>query len=211
MGTEKEKIVPARVLPESYREIWSLDLSKNQRAALVLNILALPLFFACGWLFVKLAVAIRPEITNRIFYSAIAIHPLKLFPLLFTVIAGMMILHEAIHGLFFWVFTRSRPIFGIKLLFAYAGAPDWYIPRDQYTVIGLAPFVLMSVVGFLLIPFVSLLASRLTLFGIVMNASGAIGDLYVVAKVLRQPRDVMIQDTGFGFAIFGKPGITFPQ
>jgi hypothetical protein len=115
-----------------------------------------------------------------------------------------MVLHEAIHGLFFWVFTRSRPVFGVKLLFAYAGAPDWYIPRNQYSIVGIAPLVMISLVGFLLIPLIPLSTAQILLFGMVMNAAGAVGDIYVCGRVLRLPPDVLVRDTGFVFDVYGK-------
>jgi hypothetical protein len=195
-----------RILPDSYEQLWGLDLSRDRKAALLLNLAAIPLFLLSGWLFTEIAVRLRPEILNGGLLRQYAIHPLAGFCLLLVTVVVFMAVHEAVHGLFFWLFTRSKPVFGLKLLFAYAGAPDWYIPGNQYALIGLAPLVSMSIVGLAILPVVSVLAGQLLLFGTVLNASGAVGDLYVSVKVMRQSRSILVRDTGVGFTVFGRSG-----
>jgi hypothetical protein len=191
-----------QILPESHREFGSLDLARNTRVALILNLAALPMFLVFGWSFMIVAQLLRPDIVSRFHYLNLSLSPVNSFLLFVGVILGMMIIHEAVHGLFFWHFTRSRPVFGLKLLFAYAGAPGWYIPRNQYIVVGLAPLILMTTAGFFLIALMTLPLAQLFLFGITMNASGAVGDLYVSAWVLLRSPEALIEDTGVGFTIF---------
>ena len=204
MGFKSGRLSPRRDLPGSHFKTWELDLAKNQKAAIVLNIAAFPLFVLFGWIFVKVASFIRPEIVIKLYLTPVTAHPIVYFLIFFIVVVGIMFIHELIHGAFFWMFTRSKPIFGLKLLFAYAGAPEWYIPRNQYAVIGLAPIILITLAGFLVILLVPLTVGQLALFGITMNASGAVGDLYVSGKVMCQSRDVLIRDTGLGFTMFGR-------
>jgi hypothetical protein len=204
MGFEPETMKPRRDLPASHSKVWGLDLMKNLKAALVLNAAAFPLFLVFGWFFVRIASFLRPGIVSRFHFGQFASHQVVFFVIFVVVVVGVMVLHEAIHGAFFWIFTRSKPIFGLKLLFAYAGAPDWYIPRNQYAFIGIAPFLFITILGFFVILFAPLLAGQLALFGITMNAAGAVGDLYVSGKVMCQSRDVLIQDTGVGFTMFAK-------
>jgi hypothetical protein len=204
MGFNSGRLSPRRDLPGSHYTTWELDLAKNQKAAIVLNVAALPLFALFGWIFVKLASFIRPEIMSRLYLTPVTAHPIVFFLIFLVVVVGIMFIHEAIHGAFFWMFTRSKPIFGLKLLFAYAGAPEWYIPRNQYAAIGLAPLLLITIAGFLVIFLAPLSVGQLALFGITMNASGAVGDLYVSGKVMCQSRDVLIQDTGVGFTMFSQ-------
>jgi len=202
MGFKSETLKARCDLPGSHAKTWELDLTRNQRAALGLNLAAIPLFVMFGWVFVQFASSLRPEIVSRIFFARISPHPIVFFLIFLVVVVGTMFIHEAIHGLFFWIYTRSKPIFGLKLLFAYAGAPDWYIPRNQYAIIGLAPFILITIAGFLVIFLTPSSVGQLALVAVTMNASGAVGDLYVSARVLYQPRDVLIRDTGVGFTMF---------
>ncbi|HTP13476.1 MAG TPA: DUF3267 domain-containing protein [Bacteroidota bacterium] len=204
MDLEQQSITPTRLLPDSYKRIWGLDLATDRTTALVLNLISLPLFVVAGWLFLRAASLLNPGITAANFVRILSVRPLVAYSGLVAVLVGTTLLHELIHGLFFWLTTRTKPVFGLKLLFAYAGAPEWYIPRNQYSVIGLAPFVMISLCGFLLIPLTPVVAGQLILFGMVVNAAGAIGDLYVCGRVLRLPLDVLIRDTGYVFDVYGK-------
>jgi hypothetical protein len=202
MAFRRPGLRATQILPDSHLRIGSLDLARNTRVALILNFAALPLFLVFGWSFMRTAQLLRPDIVSRFHYLNLALSPIGSFLLFVGIILGMMAMHEAIHGLFFWIFTRSRPIFGLKLLFAYAGAPGWYIPRNQYIVVGLAPLVLMTAAGFFLIVLMTLPLAQLFLFGITMNASGAVGDLYVSTWVFLRSPEALIEDTGVGFTIF---------
>jgi Putative zincin peptidase len=191
-----------RVLPDSYVARWGLDLAKDTKAALLLNLAALPAFLLFTRFFIAIASEFRSEITVTGFVRQLSLHPLAGFVSLIVTVIVFTTIHEGIHGLFFWLFTHSRPVFGLKLLFAYAGAPEWFIPRSPYAMIGLAPIVCISIVGLVLVPLVSLPVCELMLFGVVLNASGAVGDLYVTARVLAEPRDCLVLDTGVGCTVF---------
>ncbi|MCP4541758.1 MAG: DUF3267 domain-containing protein [Chloroflexi bacterium] len=115
----------------------------------------------------------------------------------------MVILHEAAHGIFFWYFTRERPVFGLELPFAaYAAAPDWYLPRRQHLVVGLAPFVLLTLIGVVLLPIVPAFVVPVLLLIIVTNAAGSTGDFVMVIWMLVQPRNMLVQDTGVAITIY---------
>jgi hypothetical protein len=43
------------------------------------------------------------------------------------------------------------------------------------------------------------------LFGVTVNISGAVGDMWIALQVLRQRRQIMIEDTGDGINIFALP------
>jgi hypothetical protein len=107
-----------------------------------------------------------------------------------------------VHGLFFVILTRSRPYFGIKQMYAYACAPDWYIPRNQFLVVGLAPLIFITIAGFLLMPLLDSTLATFTLFGMAVNASGAIGDIYTVLWILRFPAQAFVCDHGEKFSIY---------
>lgn len=206
MGFAKGSLKARQNLPDSHVQCWELDLARNQRAALALNAVAIPLVIFFGWVFMEAASNLRPDIVGRLYVTRLSPYPAVFFLIFLSVVVGTMIIHEAIHGLFFWIFTRSKPIFGLKLLFAYAGAPQWYIPRNQYAVIGLAPITIITIAGFGLIAWMSLPAAQLVLAAVILNASGAVGDLYVTGKVMAQPPDVLVRDNGVGFVMFAPVG-----
>jgi hypothetical protein len=117
----------------------------------------------------------------------------------------MLIVHEGFHGLGFWIFTGSKPMFAIKPFYAYAAAPDWYLPKWQYFLTALAPFIAIPLLGFLgiaigprwsLIPLMAV---------IVFNAAGAVGDLWVAGALLLRAPTVLANDNG-DVVSFYEPG-----
>jgi len=71
-------------------------------------------------------------------------------------LVAVLLLHELVHGAFFWLITRSRPRFGLQITYAYAAAPDCYIPRNPYLVVGLSPLVLITLAGIVMLPLIPL-------------------------------------------------------
>lgn len=127
---------------------------------------------------------------------------------LLTVLLCTFVLHEAIHGFFFRVFG-GKPKFGIKVLggwrnflwglVLYATADALYT-RSQYVVIGLSPLVLISVLAVAASLYGPLQAYAL-LAGLA-NALGAVGDIYMTAKLAKFPPGVMVRDTPEGYEIY---------
>ncbi|HMQ29453.1 MAG TPA: DUF3267 domain-containing protein [Chloroflexaceae bacterium] len=110
--------------------------------------------------------------------------------------AVVLVLHETAHALCFWLFTRKRPRFGFKGLYAYAAAPGWHVPRLQYAITGAAPLVLLSLGGLLLVLVVPLGALPLLLYALTLNAAGAIGDILVLGWIAVSPRGALFRDRG---------------
>ncbi|HVN53504.1 MAG TPA: DUF3267 domain-containing protein [Anaerolineaceae bacterium] len=194
-----------KTLPAGYTRKTSLDLSKNKFALVLMNLLGFVSLFAFGWLFLQAAAWLRPDATwNQI--AAFQIFSLKdllnIIVLLIGESAAVVVLHEATHGLFFWIFGGERPRFGLRGAYAFASMPDVFFPRPQYIVIGLAPLVLLSLLGLALIAFVP----RDWVFAIwlflIFNASGAIGDILTVVWLLFQPGDVLVQDLGDAVTLY---------
>lgn len=196
-----------RQLPETYQKVGTLDISKDQKLQIILNLAGLAAMAGFAWLFYRALVWLRPD-ENPLGFTEFEIR-IGSLPEWFGVAAAILglaalgvVVHEAIHGLFFWLFTRSRPRFAFKLAYAYAAAPDWYIPRNQFLVTTLAPLVLISLAGLLI--FAAAPASWLlpTWFVITMNAGGAVGDLAVAVWLLTQPARCLAQDRGDAVTLY---------
>ncbi|NDJ53368.1 MAG: DUF3267 domain-containing protein [Chloroflexi bacterium] len=192
-------------LPEGYTQQAKLGMDGNTWVMIGINLLSIPLLFLFGWLFIAYATAVRPS-SSLAFYNLVwqfqgsgSIAPL-LGVLL--ALALMVIVHEAAHGLFFWLFTRERPVFGMRWFAAFAGAPDWYIKRDPYLIVGLAPFVLISGLGLLLIAFGPATWALWVLLVVIINAASSAGDFAVTAWLLFQSRETLVNDTGLSFTTY---------
>ncbi|MFO7585322.1 MAG: DUF3267 domain-containing protein [Anaerolineales bacterium] len=187
-----------KTLPETYSLAWEADVEKDKRLMWLLQLLAIPwalvvlLLLGIYAYWFRADVVVAPEITLP-FWAILAI-------LAVTIVT--IILHELVHGVLFWLYTRERPKFGFKLLYAYASAPDWYFSTSIYWLIGLGPLVFLSLVGMTLLPFIPHSWLPYLLLGIFLNAAGAIGDLYIVIRLAFEPAGTFVQDKGTGFRVF---------
>jgi hypothetical protein len=187
---------PVRTLPASYKPHATLDLSHDIRALIALNILGVLIFLGFGWMLLWLIPLLRPE--PSLAFNVTWVDMVIMLVALFLIV----VLHELVHGLFFWLFTRERPLFGFKGAYAYAAAPDWYIPRNHYLVVGLAPLVLLSLLGIALIPLVPAAALLPMLVVLSAHAGGASGDLFVVGWCLLQPASLLVRDVGDAMTLY---------
>ena len=194
---------PGNELPEGYklRDTFGLSLAHWQQLIL-LNVIGAVLFFLFGWLFLDLSLRLRPELGDEILaFSNQGVLVLLAGNLLGAIL--LILVHELVHGLFFYYYTRARPKFGLRLFYAYAAAPGWYLPRSNYFIVALAPFVLITVLGLLVMPIIPLVIAPAFIFGLTMNAAGSVGDFAVVGWLLRQPAKLLVEDVGDSVNVFG--------
>lgn len=184
------------VLPENYIQRTVIDLEKDKKAFWFVNILSLVIaavMVAIGVWAVPLD--LEPDADNFV---------LELLLPLIVLLAGIfayIVLHEAVHGVFMYAFSRVRPRFGFKLVFAYAGS-EAYFDKIRYIVIALAPVVFWGMVLLIIDLFCKGIWFWVFYIIQVCNVGGAAGDLYVTAKILRMPKDILIQDTGTQMTAF---------
>jgi hypothetical protein len=185
-----------RSLPPTYIQTDEIDLSKNIRLTVILNIVATLIFLLALWFLSVYTAWLRPELRFSSFAFEINLNTaLQILGILLLVFANL-ILHEAIHGIFFWLFTGSKPLFALRLAYAYAAAPDWYISCQAYTIIGLAPLVLIDLISLLLVPFIPPhLILPLTL-AVAFNTGGSVGDLWIILHLFRNSTACLVNDCG---------------
>ena len=195
-----------RRLPEGYIEVGRWTLKQASAKELLLSILVgIVAFFAAlsATAFIVGTATGSGEVTidGGIFISG----------LLSGVVLGV-ILHEAVHGVFFLAFggwprfgfkpwTRFGPVF-------YAAAPGSFFDRPRYLAAGLAPAVLLTVAlaaALALVAADDLLASIIT-WAFVLNVAGSAGDMLMMHKVMAYPHAFHFEDTGEGFVAYGPAG-----
>lgn len=188
-------------LPPNHQLVFQLDILESRKSVIKINLLALVLSLPL-MVFFTAAIYLLREDNPKTLFTAAKSSPASTLYFLLT-LAAIIILHEGVHGLFFWYYSKARPEFGLKLpLYAYAAMPGWYFPRNAFLTIALAPLVIISALGLLLIP---LLPKGLVLFTFLLllgNAAGAAGDLYMAFILLRYPPDSLVEDTRSGFKIY---------
>jgi hypothetical protein len=191
-------------LPEGYRPVGTLNLTKNLRLLVYLNIAGAVLLVGFYYVFIRAALWMRPEVARQ-GLSGGSLNLSGMLVLLLAVIgvyAAVIVLHEATHGIFMFGFTHSRPVFAFRGYYAYAAAPGWYFPRDQYVLVSLAPLVLLSLLGLVVLAFVPAGWFLAVISFMAFNASGAVGDLAVFFWLLRQPSTCLAYDVGDAVTLY---------
>jgi hypothetical protein len=189
-------------LPTSYHIKKTLDFS-GPRAAVWLNLAAIPLLFIFGWFFSRIVYYLRSINPSSIgFWSLLnAFSGLGVIALILSLIF-MLTFHELIHGAFFWIFTSEQPKFALRPGYAYASSPEWCLPRWQYIIVGLSPLVIISLLSILFAIFLASSIVPYLIYIATFNAAGALGDMIVVVWVLRQAPSIFVQDQGDKFISF---------
>ena len=185
-------------LPEGYREIYSVDLQKNKKVALLVNLLAI-------------VIAVVLVVTMHFFVPISSLFDMQnglgsyliRFAALSVLMIVYMVLHELTHGISMKICGTKKIKYGFTGLYAFAGSNDYYNKR-AYIFIALAPIVLWGVVLAIINPFVPLEWFWVVYMLQIINLSGAAGDLYVTVKFSGFPKDILIRDYGIGMTVFSK-------
>ncbi|MGA2504014.1 MAG: DUF3267 domain-containing protein [Anaerolineales bacterium] len=188
------------VRPENAVPVYSLNLKKNKAALWGMNVGSVLLLFLFGWLFLTYVQQVRPGIMAEVIF--VSVSPIYFVISLIGIFAVLIVVHELIHGIFFWTFTRQRPKFGLRGWYAFASAPGWYFPRRQYLVISLAPVVCLSVLGMILLVILPADVLALALFAVILNAASSVGDLWITVRLLCERRLVVVEDVGDGMYFY---------
>jgi hypothetical protein len=189
-----------KTLPEGYVQSGEINLKKNKRLAIALNISALFIGVIIFIVLSSFAALIRPGLMNTSGIITVG----GMVALIVAVVL-LMTIHELIHGFFFWVFTRNKPVFAIRLFYAYAGAPDWYIPTRQFMIIALGPLVIIGVMGMLLMLLVPESWVLMIAIMVALNTGGSIGDLLVFTRLIKLSPTSLANDTGDVMSFYERP------
>jgi hypothetical protein len=198
--TEISNTIPAKgSLPDNYQEVLSWKVTEKPIRIITLNILGVLLFVVYGMIFSSLAASVGKLPSEGAFRIGLSEIGLALVGIVL-----IFILHELTHGLTMQVFGAS-PKYGIiwKGLMLYATSPGYTYRRNNFVVIALAPFVFISilvVLGMWLLQG-TLWVALLGLCGAV-NASGAIGDMWITMVVLRYASTAYVMDERDGIRVF---------
>lgn len=185
-------------LPEGFNEIYAVDLQKNKKTALFVNMLAI---IIAGILAVPICFLV--PITSLFSMENGMLNYVIRFVVLLASIVLYMILHELVHGIAMRICGTRKVKYGFTGLYAFAGSSDYY-NKTAYIFIALAPVVLWGIILAVINPFVSAEWFWVVYFIQIMNLSGAAGDLFVTVKFSRLPKDILIQDYGVGMKVFSK-------
>jgi hypothetical protein len=126
------------------------------------------------------------------------------FWIIINVIGYIVILpiHELIHGICF-ILWGGKPHFGARLPLAiYCGAREQLFRRNHYLVVGLAPLIVLTLLGIVVTLLQPGIASYL-LLAFIGNFSGAAGDIMVAQRIAHLPSNILLEDTETGYTAWG--------
>jgi hypothetical protein len=190
---------PPGKLPSAYQEVLAWNVTDNPRRVLLAQALAVLGFCLFGVVFALGAVSLGGQPLSRSF--ALGLREVTAI-MVGTILT--LVLHELTHGAAMQLYG-AHPRYGIlwKGMMLYTTASGYAYQRDQYIVIALAPFVCISALvvlamwafaGTVWVPLLALCG--------VINASGAVGDIWMTLIVLRYPPNAYIVDERDGIRVF---------
>lgn len=191
-----------QTLPPSYQRQGTLDFSKQPLVLAALSLGSILLGGLAVGIILWVLPLLRPDLVELSVTIGGLADLLRFLLIALIVLVVMVVLHEGLHGLMFWHFTGDRPTFGFKGLYAYAAAPNWYLPRNQHLVVALAPLIVITLGGLLLVAVLPEAAVLPIIAIVALNAGGAIGDILAALWLLRVDAAALVQDTGDAMTVF---------
>jgi hypothetical protein len=189
-----------QTLPNGYTQTGEVNLKKDKRLTILLNLVALIVTALLFYLLPIFGTMIRSDTT-----SISGIISISTIMLVIGLTVSVLIVHELIHGFFFWLFSGSRPVFALRPLYAYAGAPGWYFSKRQFAIIALGPLVIVGALGLLLMLLGPVSWLVMIAFLLALNTGGAVGDLFVFVRLLKCSPTSFTNDTGEVVTFFERP------
>lgn len=184
------------VLPEDYGEIYSLNLQKDKRAAIIVNLLALAIAAVMA-----VSMNFFVPVTSFFDMSGVIVRYFLRLAALIVLMVLYMVLHELVHGIAMKLCGTKRVKYGFTGLYAFAGSEDYY-DKKSYIFIALAPIVLWGTVLAAVNFFVPTEWFWIVYMIQLINISGAAGDLFAAVKFSRMPKNILIQDSGVSMRVF---------
>ena len=189
-----------QTLPEGYREILQINLQKDKKTALKINLgatVVMILLFVLGHFIVP--------ITEFHYMDSLSTYFIMVGVMLLGYVV-YMVLHELTHAAVMKAAGGGKVVFGFTGIYAFAGSKEDYFDKISYRYIALAPLVVWGIILGVLCVIVPRTWFWVVWFLQVGNISGAAGDVYVTAKLWKYPDSILVRDTGVDMTIYDKNG-----
>ncbi len=188
---------PIIALPPDYREAFTVRVTQRHAWIPLLALTLAPLLVSGGLLFGALAA----------YHAAGAPLVIGALPtdmpryLGYVLVLGVLPLHEAVHG---WMIRRCghSPRYGLKWYALYTTSDSAYFRRDEYLRVLLAPLLVITLGGVVALPFLPPGLASWVALAVVVNASGAGGDLWMAAITRRCEPAALIRDEADGMRVY---------
>ena len=187
-----------RNLPEGYKETLRIDIQKDKKAALKVNIgggIAMLAVLVAGHFIVPIA---------RFFdMSHLSDYFLRLAVLIFGYLL-YAILHEFTHAVVMKAVGGGTVEFGFTGMYAFAGSHEDYFDKMSYRCIALAPLIVWGIVFTILSAIVPQTWFWIVWFLQAGNIGGAAGDVYVTGLLWNKSETILVKDTGVEMTVYDR-------
>ena len=186
-----------RELPLGYKEHLQIDLQKNKKLALRVNVISTVIMLAMMAAGHFLMVPIWTLVIDETAPEGVSVPLNFIRPL--VMLGGLLVyivLHELTHAAAMKCFGARKVRFGFTGLYAYAGSTTAYFDRRAYVTVGLAPMILWGIVFSVLMYTVPQNWFWVIYFWQIANVSGSAGDIYCSILTAKMPLGVVVKDTG---------------
>ena len=187
-----------RSLPEGYRESLVINLQKDKKTSLRVNLggaLAMVIVLLLGHFIVPITeLKALMDLGSGAYF-------LRLGALLLGYVV-YIVLHELTHAAAMKAVGGGKVVFGFTGVYAFAGSHEDYFDKNAYHLVALCPLVTWGIIFgalALLLPgswfwIVWFLQSG--------NIGGSAGDIYVTLKLLKRPATILVKDTGVDMTVY---------
>ena len=184
-------------LPAGYRQYLTIDLQHDKKTALKVNLWGVAIMvvlFLIGALIRPISLILDRDEG----LSAFLLH----WGVIIVSMLVYLVLHELTHAAAMKYYGSTKVRFGFTGMYAYAGSEVDYFAKKPYRVIALAPLVLWTLI---LTPICFVVPQDWfwpMWVLLVMHVSGCIGDIWVTLRLLREPEEIYVRDTGVEMTVF---------
>ncbi len=187
-----------RSLPEGYQETLQINLQKDKKTSLRVNLggaLAMVIVFLLGHFIVPVTeFKALMDLEGGAFFLR--------FGALLAGYVAYIVLHELTHAAAMKAVGGGRVVFGFTGVYAFAGSHEDYFDKNAYHLVALSPLVVWGVIFGAL----ALLLPR-SWFWVVWflqagNIGGSAGDVYVTLRLLKRPATILVRDRGVDMTVY---------
>lgn len=127
--------------------------------------------------------------------------------LFILIVLGLLIpetaVHECLHYLFQWRFTKEKPHLGFKFPFPYSAlSPTSSITRSQAILTALAPAFVITPILAIPAPFATFLLKVLLLAWASLALASCYGDFYLAYRLFKSPSDSRLKNVNLANVIY---------
>lgn len=181
--------------PDGYYVYKEIDLIKDRKLLVFVNILSVAIAVLMG--------AIGFIIWMNYVPLGSMLQGISSYKWIFFIVGSIayVFLHEFTHGIFMKHYSGIKPVYGFRVVFAYAGSEALF-SKKQYMVISLSPVVIFGVILTVLNFTLSFEWFWVIWIIQMVNVSGAAGDIYVMDMIKRMPSKTLVKDTGTAMTFY---------